>query len=194
MVDREVDQALFERLRAGDMSACTECVELHSADLLRLSRRILRDDTEAQDVVQETFLNAFRGIKDFDGRATLSTWLYRIAYNLALARLRRPQPVLVSVEDEGDEALRHLVDTCCLPESTFDDAEARSQLEQAIGELPGKLKAVFILRQLEGLSTEEVAEALGLSTENVKVRLYRARTWLRGRLAGYFDEGAPATR
>lgn len=191
------EAALLARIRARDKSACAECVERHAPGLYRLALRLMRDEAEAEDVVQETFLNAFKAIDTFDGRSSLSTWLYRIAYNAALMRLRRSQPALISVDepilaDDGVELPRQLFDWCCLPEQDFETEESRAELEAAIQELPEKLKVVFILRELEGLSTEETAQALGLSSEAVKTRLHRARLWLRERLSGYFTELAQA--
>jgi RNA polymerase sigma-70 factor (ECF subfamily) len=190
-IDQEA--ALLERIRAGDKAACGECVELHSPGVYRLALRMMRNEAEAEDVVQETFLSAFKAIDAFEGRAGLSTWLYRIAYNAALMRLRRVQPLVVSVDEpleleDGTEVPRELHDWCCLPERDFETAEARTELERAIHELPEKLRAVFVLRELEGLTTEQAAEALDLSADNVKTRLHRARLWLRERLSGYFAE------
>ncbi len=190
------ERALVERLQAGDKSACAQCVELHSPGVYRLALRLLNDEAEAEDVVQETFLNAFRAIGSFQWRAGLNTWLYRIAYNAALMRLRR-KPLNVTVElpsDDGETLAtpRELFDWCCLPERDLESAEARAELEHAIRALPEKLRAVFVLRELEDLSTEQAAEALGISPENVKTRLHRARLWLRERLAGYFSEMAAA--
>jgi RNA polymerase sigma-70 factor (ECF subfamily) len=193
--DEAAERRLLERLRAGDKAACAECVERHSPGVYRLALRLMRSAAEAEDVVQETFLSAFKAIDRFEGRAGLRTWLYRIAYNAALMRLRRPEPDFVPVDDpDGDGVLvpRQLFDWCCLPAEDFDTAEARQELEAAIHALPEKLRAVFVLRELEGLSTEAAAEALGLSPEAVKTRLHRARLWLRERLSGYFSERARA--
>lgn len=194
MTDNDAERAIFERLRAGDKSACAECVELHSAGLYRVALRLLGDATEAEDVLQETFLSAFKAIDSFSGRSTLGTWLYRILYNAAMMRLRRDQPT-VSVDDlllsdDGAETPRQLFDWCCLPEQDFESSETRAELDRAIGELPETLRTVFVLRQLEGLSTQETAEALDVSVEVVKTRLHRARVWLRERLAAYFTEYA----
>lgn len=196
MNDTDSDRALLARIRAGDKSACAECIELHSPGLYRVALRILGDEAEAEDALQETFLNAFKSIGAFDGRSGLNTWLYRIVYNAALMRIRRRRPT-VSVDEpvlgeEGGEVPRQLFDWCCLPEQDFDSSETRAQLEQAIGELPEKLKAAFVMRELEGLSTEETAGALEVSEEVVKTRLHRARLWLRERLSGYFVELARA--
>lgn len=197
MSDHETDRRLLERLRAGDKSACAECVEQHSAAVYRLALRLTGDETEAEDVVQETFLNAFRAIESFEGRSSLSTWLYRIAANAALMRARRAQPLMVSVDDpvqlDEDQSLPSaLFDWCCLPERDFETAETRAELERAIRELPHTLRAVFVLRGLEGLSTEETAAALDVSAEVVKTRLRRARLWMRERLSPYFTERALA--
>ena len=196
MNDTDSDRALLARIRTGDKSACAECIELHSPGLYRVALRILGDEAEAEDALQETFLNAFKSINSFDGRSGLNTWLYRIVYNAALMRIRRRRPT-VSVDEpapgeEGGEVPRQLFDWCCLPERDFDSSETRLQLEQAIGQLPEKLKAVFVLRELEGLSTEATAQALDVSEEVVKTRLHRARLWLRERLSGYFVELAHA--
>ena len=189
---------LIQRLRAGDKNACAECIDRHSGGVYRLGLRMVSDPQEAGDIVQETFLNAFKAIHSFEGRAGLGTWLYRIAYNTALMRLRKKQPLYVPIDapatPDEDETLKtpvQLFDWCCLPEEDFQTSEARTELERAIAELPETLRAVFVLRELEGLSTDETAQVLNVSVANVKVRLHRARLWLRERLAGYFTELAP---
>ncbi|MBI3241854.1 MAG: sigma-70 family RNA polymerase sigma factor [Chloroflexi bacterium] len=192
MTDPDSDRALLARIRAGDKSACAECIEIHSPGLYRVALRVLGDEAEAEDALQETFLSAFKAIASFDGRSGLNTWLYRIVYNAALMRVRKQRPT-VSVDepmldDDGAEMPRQLFDWCCLPEPDFDSKETRTQLDRAIGELPEKLKAVFVMRELEGLSTEETAQALDVSLEVVKTRLHRARLWLRERLSAYFVE------
>lgn len=187
------DRALVERLKTGDKAACAACIERHSAGMYRLALRLMQNEAEAEDVLQETFLSAFKAIDSFEGRSELSTWLYRITYNTALMRLRRHQPATVSVEeaespDDGSLVPTELFDWCCLPERDFESSETRAELEKAIGALPEKLRAVFVLRELEGLSTEETAQALTISIETTKTRLHRARLWLRERLSPYFTE------
>lgn len=184
---------LLARMHAGDKNACAACVEAHAPGLYRLALRIVRDEAAAEDVVQETFLNAFRAIGSFDGRARLNTWLYRIAYNAALGHLRRARPTVSMEEthdqtDEGQPLPTALFDWCCLPESDFESTEARTELENAIRDLPENLRVVFVLRELNGLSTEETAQALEVNVPVVKTRLHRARLWLRQRLAAYFTE------
>jgi len=197
MTELSRDRALLERIRTGDKAACAECIEVHSPEVYRLALRLMRDEAEAEEVVQETFLSAFKGIDQFDGRAELRTWLYRIAYNTALMRHRRSMPEMVSVDEasdpeEGTSVPQQLFDWCCLPEQELDRAEVRAELERAIKAMPEKLRVVFVMRELEELSTEATAEALGVSAEVVKTRLRRGRLWLREHLAGYFSLKAPA--
>lgn len=192
-IDEANEQRLLQRIKEGDKSACTECIGLHSPGVYRLALRMVSSPEEAEDIVQETFLNAFRTIDAFEGRSRLGTWLYRIAYNAALMRLRKKQPLYVSIdppvlEEEETVTPIQLFDWCCLPEDDFQTSEARTELERAIAELPETLRAVFVLRELEGLSTEETAQVLNVSLSNVKVRLHRARLWLRERLSAYFTE------
>jgi RNA polymerase sigma-70 factor (ECF subfamily) len=194
LVDEQYDEAaLIARLQSGDKSACAECIDIHSPMIYRLGLRLMGNEAEAEDVMQEAFLNAFRAIDSFEGRSGLGTWLYRIAYNAAMMRLRKPSPYTVSVEEtmSGETATivpRQLFDWCCLPEEDFASDEVRAELEQAITELPESLKAVFIMRELEGFSTAETAAALEISEGAAKVRLHRARLWLRERLTPYFTD------
>lgn len=196
VLEEQYDEAdLIARLQAGDKAACAECIEIHSPMIYRVGLRLMGNEAEAEDVMQETFLNAFKAIDSFEGRSGLGTWLYRIAYNAAMMRLRKPNPYTVSVEEtmSGETAAvvpRQLFDWCCLPEEDFANDEVRSELEEAIRELPESLKAVFMMRELEGFSTAETASALNLSEGAVKVRLHRARLWLRERLTPYFTEMA----
>jgi RNA polymerase sigma-70 factor (ECF subfamily) len=193
MSEQYSEEELIERLRAGDKAACALCVDIHSPAVYRLALRLMGNRAEAEDVVQETFMNAFKSIDGFEGRSGLGTWLYRIAHNAAMMRLRRPNPYMIPVE-EADAASgyglvpKELFDWCCLPEKDFESEEVRRHLEMAINQLPSSLKAVFTLRELEGLSTNETATVLDLSEGAVKVKLHRARLWLRERLTPYFRE------
>jgi RNA polymerase sigma-70 factor (ECF subfamily) len=143
-------------------------------------------------------MNAFKAIQDFEGRSSLATWLYRIATNSALMRLRRKEPVKVSVDepiesDAGDLIPRQLFDFCCLPEEDLLRDEAMQEMMLAVDDLPATLRSVFVLRDIEGLSTEETATALDLSVSAVKSRLMRARLKLRERLSLYFSHGPALT-
>lgn len=194
MFDAALDQELLARIRAGDKLACAECIEHHAPGIYRLALRLMSNESDAEDVVQETFLNAFRAIGSFEGRSTLKTWLYRIAYNAAMTRLRRKRAKMVSVDDmfeqveEGKSLPQQLFNWCCLPEQEIQSSEVRAELEQAISNLSPKLKAVFVMREVEGLSTKECAEALNVSPSVVKTRLHRARLRLREQLSAYFVE------
>jgi len=184
------------RLKAGDQAAYAQLVEEQAARIYRLALRMMGNEADAEDVLQETFLSAFRSIDSFEERSSLSTWLYRIATNAALMRLRRKEPEQVSVDEPLDLLPRQFFDFCCLPEDDLLRDEARAEMLRAIEELPATLRSVFVLRDIEGLSTEETANALDLSISAVKSRLMRARLKLRERLSTYFSQGPviPETR
>jgi len=190
IVENTID---LEALRAGDRDAFAEMMEQHSSHVYHLALRMLQDPQEAEDVLQETFLNAYRALHRFEGRSNLGTWLYRIAANQALMRLRKKQPVMLSVDDplitdSGESMPRQLEDWCCLPEDEFTTAEAREQLHAAAQTLSPALHSVFVLRDLQGLSTKETSEILEVSESAVKTRLLRARLQLREELSTYFGE------
>lgn len=183
----------LQALKSGDRSEFARLVETYHEMIYRLALKMLGDPQDAEDVLQETFLKALRGIGNFDGRSSLSTWLYRIATNEALMLLRRQKPDWISTDeplesDEGEQEPIQIVDWCCLPEDEFMSAEAQRYLDQAIERLPPSLRAVFILRDIEGLSTQETGEVLNLSETAVKTRLSRARMRLREDLTEYFGE------
>jgi RNA polymerase sigma-70 factor (ECF subfamily) len=185
--------AFLKRLQTGDPLAFAQFVEENQSQVYNLSLRMLNDPQEAEDVLQETFLNAYKALPGFEGRSSLSTWLYRIASNASLMRLRKKQPATVSVDeplilDAGDSVPRQLVDWSNLPEDELLSNESRLVMDEAVSELPEALRIVFVLRDLEGLSTVETGEVLGLSKGAVKTRLHRARLWLRERMSSYFAE------
>lgn len=190
------ESELLEGLRAGDPMAYRTFVELNSANVYSIALKLLADEQEAEDVLQETFLSAFQAIYRFEGRSKLSTWLYRIAYNASLMRLRkRDQMTTFSLDqpprDEGESGgpgSRHLVDWSTVPDGQLLTAEARQEMDRAIAELPESLRSAFVLRDIQGLSGAETAEILGITVQAVKNRLHRARLRLRDRLSGYFAE------
>jgi RNA polymerase sigma-70 factor, ECF subfamily len=189
----------IQALQAGDRNEFARMVEEHSTKIYNLLLRMLRNPQEAEDVMQETFMNAFRSIASFQGRSQLSTWLYRIATNQALMRLRKRKPILVSVDEpiessEGDLIPRELTDWCCLPEEEFMSSEVQEQLEEEIDKLSPALKAIFVLRDVQGFSTRESAEMLDISESAVKTRLLRARLQLRESLSGYFVDRVKVTQ
>jgi RNA polymerase sigma-70 factor (ECF subfamily) len=166
-------------------------VEASSGAIYRLALKMLGDQQDAEDSLQETFLKAFRGLPNFDGRSSLSTWLYRIATNEALMLLRKRKVQFVSIDepldtDEVEQEPLEIVDWCCIPETELLSAEARRHLDQAIESLSPNLRIVFLLRDVEGLSTQETAQVLNLSETAVKTRLSRARLALREQLSSYY--------
>jgi RNA polymerase sigma-70 factor (ECF subfamily) len=182
------EKALLAALRRRDSAAFTTVFERYADKIYRLAVGLLEDETAADGVVQDTFLRLFQRLDTFEGHSSLGTWLYRVAYNRSLDLLRRRRP-LVSL-DENDEALAPavLADWGQLPERLLSDAEVRAALEEAIAALPEPYRAVFILREIEGLSTAETAAVMNIASGAVKVRLHRARLFLRERLAEQFVE------
>jgi len=179
-------------LQAGNRAEFARLVEAYSGPIYRLAMKMLRNQQDAEDILQETFIKAFHALPKFEGRSSLSTWLYRIATNEALMFIRRKRPDQISVEqptdrDEEQPPLQ-IVDWCCLPEGELLSAEARAKLDASIEHLPHSLRVVFILRDMEGLSTRETAEVLDLTETAVKTRLSRARMRLREMLTEYFGE------
>jgi len=184
----------LEALQSGDKAEFAKLVDAYSAQTYRLAMKPLGDEQDAADVLQNAFLKAFQSIGKFEGRSSLSTWLYRIAVNesFMLIRKRKPvTPVPVDHELDNDLEIQHptqFTDWCCLPEGELMDAEARAYLDTAIQRLPEKLKVVFLLRDIEGLSIHETSQALDLTETAVKTRLLRARLNLREQLSTYYGE------
>lgn len=145
---------------------------------------------EAEEVLQETFISAFKALDRFEGRSQLGTWLYRIAYNAALMRLRKRQAPTESLDEprmtDDGELPRQFVDWGSIPDDLLLNKELQTILSAALVTLSPSLRSVFVLRDIEGLSTSETAEVLNLTETNVKVRLHRARLALREKLSGYF--------
>jgi RNA polymerase sigma-70 factor (ECF subfamily) len=184
------DPDFVERLRNGDKEACAICVREHSTNVYNLALKLMGDPVAAEDVLQETFLSAFKAIPRFEGKAQLSTWLYRIAHNAALMRLRKRQVQTISLDEpvENEEGLpepREFADWSENPEQVLLSDEMRRAMDEAIASLSETLKSVFVLRDVNGLSTAQTAAVLGLSEEAVKSRLLRARLALRERLTAY---------
>jgi RNA polymerase sigma-70 factor, ECF subfamily len=186
-----LDSISLEALKAGDRQAFARLVDETSAHIYRVASQILGDAQDAEDVLQETYLKAFNSLANFEGRSSLSTWLYRIAINEALMLVRKRKPQTVSVDeghadDDPDSEGMEIVNWCCLPEGELLSSEARRFMDQAIQNLPDPLRVVFVMRDLEGLSIQETSQALNLSEANIKTRLLRARLQLRQDVSVYF--------
>lgn len=179
-------------LQKGNKQEFARLVETYSKPIYNLAVRMLNNTQDAEDVLQTTFLKAFSNISRFEGRSSISTWLFRIATNEALMLIRKTKPEIDLVgddnEDEDIEEKLQLTDWCCLPESELLDTESQKELDQAIRLLPEKLKIVFILRDMDGLSIHETSQVLNLTETAVKTRLLRARLNLRQQLTEYFGE------
>jgi RNA polymerase sigma-70 factor (ECF subfamily) len=193
----EKESDLLFRFQSDDpASALTELFEAYADPVYRLAMQILEDQPAAEDVVQETFLSAITHRGGFEGRSKISSWLYRIAYNAALNRLRKNREIPLPEEDPDDESPmpmpRSLVEWTLTPEEVNADKEAGDYLEKAIMSLPMKYRIVFYLRDIEDQSTEQTAEVLDLTETAVKVRLHRARLALRENLSEYFAERSSA--
>jgi RNA polymerase sigma-70 factor (ECF subfamily) len=186
--------AVVRRAKSGDREAFAELVNRYSPRVYNLVRRILRNPQDAEDALQETFLSAWQKLDSFDGHSSFFTWLYRIATNAALMKLRKDRhrrEELAFEEPRFEEIERRaLIDWSQDPVSDLLDLEAEQQLKKAIEELPDIYRTVFVLRDLEGLSTRDVSELLGISEANVKMRLRRARLFLREKVGAYFDKRA----
>jgi RNA polymerase sigma-70 factor, ECF subfamily len=177
------DSELLRLAREGDATAFDILIRRHDRFLYRLARSILLDDYEAEDVVQETFIKAFQGLVDFRGEASLSTWLTRIALNEALARKRHRRNTVglgelqhrTNAQIEPSPMIAPMQD----PELTAAQHQIRKLLERAIDQLPDSLRTVFVMRDVEELSTAEAARLLGLGEPTIKTRLHRARRMLR---------------
>jgi RNA polymerase sigma-70 factor (ECF subfamily) len=189
---RSTEDFSLEALKKGDRVEFARLTDTYYEMIYRLALRMLQNPQDAEDVLQETFIKAYSHLKNFDGRSNVSTWLYRIATNEALMMIRRRKLESLSIEEpvqtEGyDQEPIQIVDWCCLPEESFMSDEVNAQLDEAIDKLPPSLRIVFILRDIQGLSTRETSQVLELSEMAVKTRLSRARLRLREDLSGYFS-------
>jgi RNA polymerase sigma-70 factor (ECF subfamily) len=181
------EATLLEGLRRKDREACTCLLKHFAPRLYRLALQLMGDPDEAEDVLQEGFIQACAHIDGFEGRSGLGTWLHRIVRNAALGHLRRKSPAtatLVSNDTDANAMREVLVDPGEGPGEAVLARERGDVLERAIMALPDGLRTAFVLRDLEGMSTKEAAQALGITESAVKVRLHRARAALRASLAG----------
>jgi RNA polymerase sigma-70 factor (ECF subfamily) len=187
----EQPQLDLEALRRKDKQAFALLVDQNSDPIYRLALKMTGNPQDAEDVLQETFIKAYNHIHSFEGRSKVSTWLFRIATNEALMLLRKRKDGLVDIDegvetDDGEVMPVQIVDWCCLPEKELLSAESRDHLREAAMKLSDSTRAAFLLRDVEGLSTKDAAEALDISESALKVRLMRARMELREELSGYY--------
>ena len=189
-VVKDDEPVLVAAAQTGDVEAFETLVGRYERKIFRLTQNITQNREDAEDAMQESFLKAFEHLGEFQGNSRFYTWLVRIAVNQALMKLRRRRPNQVSLDedvDTGEDTIsRDVEDWGPSPEDRYEQAELSGILSQVIGELDPSFRIVFQLRDIEELSTEETAEALGLSVPAVKSRLLRARLKLRQKLNRYF--------
>lgn len=202
-LDGASDERLVELARQGSESAIRMLVKRNNQRLFRVARGIVRNDGEAEDVVQETYVRAFTKLDSFRGDASFSTWLTRIALNEAMGRMRRRRSIAVLAEPDAvaagsDRGGLIMFPTSPMPpgaDAELARKEVRALLEQAVDDLPASFRIVFILRDIEEMSIEDTARHLALKPETVKTRLHRARRLMRlaieKRLSATFSELFP---
>ncbi|MBX9789203.1 MAG: sigma-70 family RNA polymerase sigma factor [Pirellulales bacterium] len=193
---RQVPQSeadLLVGLRAGDEAAFAELVRQHTPRLLAVARRLLNQEQDAQDAVQDAFLSAFRGLASFDANSRLATWLHRITVNAALMKLRSKrrqpeQPIDPLLPTYLADGHRHHPGPAwrALPTEALVQAETRELVRRCIAQLPDSYRVVLVLRDIEALDTQTVADHLGIEAGAVKTRLHRARQALRTLLDPHF--------
>ncbi len=193
--DKEIEERLVKELQAGNKEAFDEIANLYQRKIYSLSFNLTRNQMDAQDITQDVLLTIFKKIDTFQGKSAFSSWVYRITLNASYMKLRsRKKEQYVSL----DEALpsfngagfqkEKIRDWSESTDSALFVNETREVIEKAVEQLPEKEKVVFLLRDVDGLSTEKVGEILDLSVPAVKSRLHRARLFLRKKLSNYFDE------
>ncbi len=187
MSDRELDLQLVERVREGDKRAYGLLVEKYQRKLMRLLSRMIRDPDEVEDVAQETFIKAYRALPQFRGDAAFYTWLYRIAVNTAknhLVARGRSMPTLseqaIDADDEPDERL--VIQDISTPESELLSKQVAYAVNEAVQALPEELRQAITLREIEGMSYEEIAEAMACPIGTVRSRIFRAREAIANKL------------
>jgi RNA polymerase sigma-70 factor (ECF subfamily) len=188
-----LESEFIERLKAGEAEAFDELVTHYAANIYAVLKRLTEDEEEARDLTQETFLSALKAIKNFRGEADLKTWLYRIAVNESRNRFRwwkrRHRSAIVSLDAENPQTKtamhESISDTAENPEAETLRRERERALSRALTELPTNFREVIVLRDLEGLSYEEVAATLETNVGTVKSRIARGREELRRKLSGF---------
>lgn len=188
------DEHVVERVLGGEHALYELLMRRHNQRLYRVARSILRDDAEAEDVMQDAYVRAYQNLASFEGRAKFSTWLTRIAVHEAIARSRKRARFqsLDSSDPSNGDVMSAAISSDPSPERETYDRELSVVIEKAVLSLPDEYRLVFMLRDVEGMSTEETAQSLDLTQENVKVRLHRAHAKLRKHL--YSAVGATAAR
>ena len=192
---RDDEAQLVSAAKAGGVAAFEELVNRYERKIFRLGMNITQNREDAEDVMQDAFLKSFQNLDRFQGNSRFYTWLVRIAVNEALMKLRKRRPNQVSLDepltDDDGSVFREIEDWGPSPEQRFAQTELNTILNEVIGELDPIFRVTFLLRDVEGISTEETAQILGISVAAVKSRLLRARQKLRQKLNKYFRRSEP---
>lgn len=187
------DAELVKRAKEGDKAALSEIVTANEQLVYNAALRLVGNTEEAECVMQETFLKVFQAVKDFKGESTLSTWIYRIATNFALMRLRDRKKTFSGFDDIDLKVSKTALESFnrsigANPHRAYENDELRGKMEEAIDDLPPKFRSVFVQKDIEGFSLKEIAEMNDMSLPAVKSNLHRARLFLRNRLAEYAEK------
>jgi RNA polymerase sigma-70 factor (ECF subfamily) len=173
------EEKLIEEAKAGDKKALTELVKEYEQTIYNFAFKICRDPAKAENIMQETFFSMIKSLHQFDGKSKLSTWLYRIIANHCLMEVRKKKNRFVSLENDDDMVEdKYVTDWSTLPYKSIENNELKKILDEAIKKLSPDYRIVFLLRDVEGLSTEETGKITELSVPAVKSRLHRARAFL----------------
>ena len=193
MTEFESENILVEKARQGDRQALSKIVADNEGLVYNTALRLLANEEQAECVLQETFLKVFQAIQDFKGQSSLSTWIYRIATNFALMRLRDRKKQMNDLDDVESHIKTETLESFnkslgVNPLRSVINAELKEEMEKAIKELPPKFRSVFVLKDIEGLSLKEIADMTDMSLAAVKSNLHRARLALRDRLAEFVEQ------
>ena len=192
---KAIEEDLVRKFQGGDLEAFDKLAQIYQKKIYGLSFNLTRNQMDAQDVAQEVLLTIYRKIHTFQGKSAFSSWVYRVTLNATYMKLRsKKKEPKISIEDmlpsfnSSGYQQEKIQDWSENTESLLFSNETKSVIKKAVDQLPEKEKVVFMLRDVEGLSTEKVGEILELTIPAVKSRLHRARLFLRKKLSGYFDE------
>jgi RNA polymerase sigma-70 factor (ECF subfamily) len=191
-MDLNIDVTLLEGVRRGEFDAYEGLMRRHNQRLFRLARSVVKDDDEAMDIVQETFVTAFERIADLKEPRAFATWIARIARNESLMRLRKRRRYVQMEEEQLEQAMESSVSGASKshPDHEVANQQLGKLLEDCIDELPDEFRTVFVMRSIEGCSTQVTADILEIKVATVKTRLHRAKKLLQGRVSAYSDIAA----
>ena len=198
--DAEIDHALIERAQTGDAEAFRELVERHHRRAYAIALALVRDEEDAREIVQEAFIRVYKGLSQFHGGSAFFTWLYRIVHNLSIDLIRKPSrreaelEAVLETEDPADNEFLRFPDAD--PQDVVQRSQLRERIAAALDELPAYHRGVIVMREVQGMSYEEMAEAMGVSKGTIMSRLFHARKKLQKALEACYEDtfGVPAPK